>query len=155
MQKQTTIKKEVTCTGVGLHSGQKVTLKLKPTFADTGIIFERVDLPNNPKIKAVAENVTATVRATTLEQDGAKVFTIEHLMSALHVHKIDNCIVELNAEEPPVFLAAEPLDLPEETCSGVLIFWDVRLIFEVGFSLPPARFSAEIVCGSFLDKRPD
>lgn len=102
MQKQTTIKKEATCTGVGLHSGQKVTLKLKPTIADTGIVFERVDLPNSPKIKAIAENVTATVRATTLEQDGAKVFTIEHLMSALHVHKIDNCIVELNAEEPPV-----------------------------------------------------
>ena len=104
LQKQTTIANEVTCTGIGLHSGQDVMLKLKPAPVDSGIIFVRVDLPDKPQIKAKAENVTATVRSTTIESDGVKVFTIEHLMSALHVHKIDNCIVELNAEEPPVLM---------------------------------------------------
>ena len=104
MQRQTTIKKEVSCTGIGLHSGQQVSLRLKSAPVDSGIIFKRVDLPNSPQIQAVAANVTATVRATTLEQDGAKVFTIEHLMSALHVSKIDNCIIEMDAEEPPVLM---------------------------------------------------
>ena len=77
-------------------------MTLKPAEPNEGISFIRVDLDDNPKIKATADNVTATVRATTLSQGNAKVFTIEHLMSALHVHKIDNCIIELNAEEPPV-----------------------------------------------------
>lgn len=104
LQKQTTLKSEVTCTGIGLHSGQQVTMKLKSAPVDSGIIFKRVDLPNSPQILAAAENVTTTVRATTLEKNGAKVFTIEHLMSALHVQKIDNCIVELDAEEPPVMM---------------------------------------------------
>ena len=104
MQRQTTIKKEVSCAGVGLHSGQQVSLRIKSAPVDSGIIFKRVDLPNSPQIQATAANVTATVRATTLEQDGAKVFTIEHLMSALHVNRIDNCIIEMDAEEPPVLM---------------------------------------------------
>ena len=104
MQRQTTIKKELSCAGVGLHSGQQVSLRIKSAPVDSGIIFKRVDLPNSPQIQATAANVTATVRATTLEQDGAKVFTIEHLMSALHVSKIDNCIIEMDAEEPPVLM---------------------------------------------------
>ena len=99
---QTTIKNELTCLGVGLHSGRQVTMKLKPAPVNEGINFIRVDLNDSPRIKAIASNVTATVRATTLEQNGAKVFTIEHLMSALHVLKIDNCFIELDAEEPPV-----------------------------------------------------
>ena len=104
MQRQTTLKNEVSCAGIGLHSGQQVSLKLKSAPVDSGIIFKRVDLPNSPQIQATAANVTATVRATTLEQDGAKVFTIEHLMSAFHAAKIDNCIVEIDAEEPPVLM---------------------------------------------------
>ena len=104
MQRQTTLKNEVSCTGIGLHSGQQVSLKLKSAPVDSGIIFKRVDLPNSPQIQATAANVTATVRATTLEQDGAKVFTIEHLMSAFHAAKIDNCLIEIDAEEPPVLM---------------------------------------------------
>ena len=104
MQRQTTIRNEASCAGIGLHSGQQVSLKLKPAPVDSGIIFKRVDLPNSPQIQAIAANVTATIRATTLEQDGAKVFTVEHLMSALHAAKIDNCVIELDAEEPPVLM---------------------------------------------------
>ena len=102
MLHQTTIKREVTCFGVGLHSGRNVNMTLKPAPVDSGIIFVRIDLDGRPTIRAVADNVTATVRSTTLEENGVKVFTVEHLLSALHVRRIDNCIVELDAEEPPV-----------------------------------------------------
>ena len=102
MQKQKTLKNEVKISGIGLHSGVEVNLKIKPGEVDEGIIFVRKDLPDNPKIHAVAENVTSVLRATTIEENGIKVFTIEHLMSALNISGIDNCIVELDAEEPPV-----------------------------------------------------
>ncbi len=102
MQRQRTLKNKISCVGVGLHSGKKVRLAINPGEVDGGIIFLRTDLPSRPKIHATAENVTATLRATTLEENGAKVFTIEHLMSALNVCGVDNCEIELDAEEPPV-----------------------------------------------------
>ena len=102
MQRQRTLRNNISCVGVGLHSGKEVRLELKSADVDSGIIFLRTDLPNHPKIHATAANVTATLRATTLEESGAKVFTIEHLMSALNACGVDNCVVELDAEEPPV-----------------------------------------------------
>ncbi|MBR4153171.1 MAG: UDP-3-O-[Selenomonadaceae bacterium] len=102
MQRQRTLKKEISCAGVGLHSGKEVRLTLKPADVDSGIIFLRTDLPARPIIHATAANVTATLRATTLAENGAKVFTIEHLMSALNACNVDNCAIELDAEEPPV-----------------------------------------------------
>lgn len=102
MQKQKTLAHEVEINGIGLHSGAKVNLKIKPGEIDSGIIFVRKDLPGEPKISATADKVTSVLRATTIEENGVKVFTIEHLMSALNVFGIDNCIVELDAEEPPV-----------------------------------------------------
>ncbi len=102
MLKQRTLQNKVSCTGVGLHSGKEVRLELLPADVDSGIIFLRTDLPNRPTIHATADNVTATIRATTLSENGAKVFTIEHLMSALNVCGVDNCTVAMNAEEPPV-----------------------------------------------------
>ncbi|WP_337424607.1 UDP-3-O-acyl-N-acetylglucosamine deacetylase [Mitsuokella jalaludinii] len=101
MQKQRTLKTEISYTGIGLHSGREVHATLKPAPEDTGIVFVRTDLPGAPQIHAKAENVTSTLRATTVE-DGHKVFTIEHLMSAFHAHRIDNAYVELDSEEPPV-----------------------------------------------------
>lgn len=102
MQKQTTLAKEASYTGVGLHSGREVHMVMRPAEADTGLVFVRTDLPEQPEIHAVAENVTSTLRATTVEENGYKVFTIEHLMSALHVAGIDNCRIEMDSEEPPV-----------------------------------------------------
>ena len=102
MPKQRTIRNNVSCVGIGLHSGKEVRLELKPAAVDSGIIFLRTDLPTRPAIHATAANVTATLRATTLEENGAKVFTIEHLMSALNAWRIDNCTIEISAEEPPV-----------------------------------------------------
>ena len=102
LQKQRTLKTEISYTGIGLHSGREVHATLKPAPEDTGIVFVRTDLPGAPQIHAKAENVTSTLRATTVEEDGHKVFTIEHLMSAFHAHRIDNAYVEFDSEEPPV-----------------------------------------------------
>ncbi|WP_437436242.1 UDP-3-O-acyl-N-acetylglucosamine deacetylase [Mitsuokella multacida] len=102
MQKQRTLKTEVSYTGIGLHSGREVHATLKPAPEDTGIVFVRKDLSGEPQIHAKAQNVTSTLRATTVEENGNKVFTIEHLMSAFHAHRIDNAYVELDSEEPPV-----------------------------------------------------
>lgn len=101
MQQQT-LASAVSYAGVGLHSGKEVELTLHPAPADTGIVFVRTDVEGRPEIPAVALNVTSTLRATTLAMNGVQVFTIEHLMSALHGYGIDNCRIEINAEEPPV-----------------------------------------------------
>lgn len=98
---QTTLKNEIRYEGVGLHSGKLVSLAMRPGKPNSGIIFIRTDIEGKPKIKARASNVTATMRATTIEENGAKVFTIEHIMSALAGLKIDNCEILLNSEEPP------------------------------------------------------
>ena len=102
MPKQKTLKNSVGVSGKGLHSGVEVQMILKPAEIDSGIFFVRTDLAEKNKICAKAQNVTSTLRATTLEENGVKVFTIEHLMSALAACGIDNCAVEMNAEEPPV-----------------------------------------------------
>ena len=99
---QTTLNSEVSYTGVGLHSGVDVHMTLQPAPANTGIVFVRRDLPGMPRIEAKASNVTSTVRATTIEANGIKLFTIEHLMSAFNAMGIDNCLVLIDAEEPPV-----------------------------------------------------
>ena len=99
---QTTIASEAEYTGVGLHSGKEVHMRLQPAEADTGIVFVREDLPGAPEVAAVAKNVTSTLRATTIEDNGIKMFTIEHLMSAFHAQQIDNCRFVIDAEEPPV-----------------------------------------------------
>ena len=102
MNRQKTIAREVEYSGIGLHSGAEVKMKLRPAPVDTGIVFIRTDLPNKPRIKAIASNVTSTLRATTIGDGEIKVFTIEHLMSALFASDIDNCYIELDNEEPPV-----------------------------------------------------
>lgn len=102
MQYQTTIAKNATYTGIGLHSGCEVTVTIKPAPANTGIVFVRVDLPGCPQVAAISDNVTATMRATTLENGEAKVFTVEHLLAACNAMQLDNCYIEMNAPEPPV-----------------------------------------------------
>jgi len=99
---QTTVRKTVTYTGIGLHSGRNVTITLNPAGVNTGIIFARTDLPGAPQVAAVAGNVTNAMRATTLESGQAKVFTVEHLLATFSAMGIDNCLVEINSVEPPV-----------------------------------------------------
>ena len=102
IEKQHTLKQAASCGGIGLHSGKLVEMTLRPAPVDTGIVFVRTDLEGHPQVHAVASNITATTRATTLTENGASVTTIEHLMAALAILKIDNCYVEMSAAEPPV-----------------------------------------------------
>ncbi len=102
MLKQRTLKKQVSATGVGLHNGEKVTLTLKPAAIDSGIVFVRVDLPGAPTIQATPDAVTDTRMCSALEHNGARVATVEHLMSALAGLGVDNIIVEVTASEIPI-----------------------------------------------------
>jgi UDP-3-O-[3-hydroxymyristoyl] N-acetylglucosamine deacetylase len=102
MLKQRTLKNSIRATGVGLHTGKKVLMVLRPAPADSGIRFIRTDLDVPAVIPARAENVGETTLGTTLEQDGVKVSTIEHLLSALAGLGIDNAIIELSTGEVPI-----------------------------------------------------
>ena len=102
MLKQRTLQKEVKTIGVGVHSGTKVTLTLRPAPVDTGIIFTRVDLQPPVVFPATALNIGDTKMASTLTKDGAKVSTVEHLLSACAGLGIDNVYIDVSAEEIPI-----------------------------------------------------
>jgi UDP-3-O-[3-hydroxymyristoyl] N-acetylglucosamine deacetylase len=102
MLKQRTLKSLVRATGVGLHSGVKVTLVLRPAAVDTGVVFRRVDLVPPVDLRADAFAVGDTRMASCLERDGVKVATVEHLMSALAGLGIDNVYVDVDAAEMPI-----------------------------------------------------
>jgi UDP-3-O-[3-hydroxymyristoyl] N-acetylglucosamine deacetylase/3-hydroxyacyl-[acyl-carrier-protein] dehydratase len=102
IEKQTTISKEVSLSGKGLHSGKTVTMTFKPSRPGQGVIFKRTDLDNQPEIKAVAENVSTTARGTTIQKGDALVMTIEHVCAALAGLKIDNVLIELDGPEVPI-----------------------------------------------------
>jgi UDP-3-O-[3-hydroxymyristoyl] N-acetylglucosamine deacetylase/3-hydroxyacyl-[acyl-carrier-protein] dehydratase len=99
---QHTLKEEVTISGAGIHTGQSVTMRLRPAEANTGINFQRVDLPGTTVVKADVDNVVETNRSTTIEANNAKVGTIEHLMAALTGMQIDNAHIEIDGEEVPI-----------------------------------------------------
>jgi UDP-3-O-[3-hydroxymyristoyl] N-acetylglucosamine deacetylase len=99
---QRTLKNVIRATGVGLHTGEKVYLTLRPAAPDTGIIFRRVDLEPPVEIRACAENVGDTRLSSTLVQGGARVSTVEHLLSALAGLGIDNAYVDVSAAEVPI-----------------------------------------------------
>ena len=102
MIKQRTLKNTIRATGVGLHSGEKVYLTLKPAPVDTGIVFRRADLAPVVEIPARAANVGETTMSTTLVNGDVKVDTVEHLLSAMAGLGIDNAYVELSASEVPI-----------------------------------------------------
>jgi len=102
MIKQRTLQNTIRATGVGLHSGEKVYLTLRPATPNTGIVFVRTDLDPVVHIPAHAESVTDTNLCTALSKDGVKVATVEHLMSAFAGLGIDNAYVELSAPEVPI-----------------------------------------------------
>ena len=101
MTTQRTLRRSVSCSGIGLHSGRKVTLRLKPAPADHGIRFKRLDL-DGLEVPAVADRIAAISYATGLAQDAASVGTVEHLLAALVGLGIDNVSVELNQAEVPI-----------------------------------------------------
>lgn len=99
---QCTIRATGSLEGIGLHTGESVSLTLHPAPADHGIRFRRVDLAGAPEIKADVSQVVSTIRGTTLRQGDAIVHTVEHLMSALYGMGIDNCLIELDGPEVPI-----------------------------------------------------
>ena len=102
MLQQRTLKSLTRAVGVGLHSGQRVEITLRPAQVDTGIVFRRVDLPQPVDIPVSAQSVTDTRLASTLGQGDAKVHTVEHLMSACSGLGLDNLYVDITAEEVPI-----------------------------------------------------
>lgn len=102
MDQQHSIKHEVSISGIGLHTGQEVTLTFKPAPINHGISFKRIDLEGYPIIEADVKYVTETDRGTTLDKKGVKLQTIEHVLAACAGLKLDNLLIELNGEEPPI-----------------------------------------------------
>lgn len=102
MENQRTINKPVSFTGIGLHTGNNTTITFNPAPANTGFVFVRKDLEPNVEIPALVDYVVDLSRGTTLGKDGVLVHTVEHVLAALVGLKIDNCRIELSANEPPV-----------------------------------------------------
>src|SRR6266699_7144631 len=99
---QHTVAKTATLTGVSLHTGEKVVLRLQPAPPDSGIKFKRKDLQDEPTIDARIENVITVERATTIGEGPVRVHTVEHVLAALWAMGVDNAIVEMDANEPPI-----------------------------------------------------
>tara|TARA_B100000963_G_C22578727_1_gene649796 strand:+ start:99 stop:1019 length:921 start_codon:yes stop_codon:yes gene_type:complete len=119
---QKTIKKNVSFSGIALHSGLNVNVCIKPAQPDFGIVFKRVDLKNNNLVYPNFMNVTNTLLNTTIENEfGAKVSTIEHLMGALFGLGIDNALVEIDNEEVPILDGSAKIFIKKILSSGVEI----------------------------------
>src|SRR4026207_1898644 len=99
---QPTVGKGAGFAGTALHTGDKVTLKLHPAPVDHGIKFKRKDLQDEPTIDAKIENLKTVERATTIGEGSVRVHTVEHILSALSAMGVDNAIVEMDANEPPI-----------------------------------------------------
>ncbi len=100
--KQRTLAREVSIKGSALHTGDAVTLTMKPAAANTGVVFKRTDLSGAPELRPRVDQVTDLVRATTIQSGHAKIHTVEHVLSALHGCGIDNIVIEMDASEPPI-----------------------------------------------------
>lgn len=101
-EKQRTLKASIKLSGVGLHTGEKVNLELCPAPDNHGYKFQRIDLEGQPQVKADADLVVATDRGTTLEQNGARVYTTEHVLAALYGMQVDNALIKIDGPEIPI-----------------------------------------------------
>lgn len=101
-RKQRTLQKPVTMSGIGVHTGQEVTMTFVPATEGTGIVFRRTDLPNQPLIPACIDSVCDTARSTTIGVGNVKVHTVEHVLAAIHAFEIDNLYIEVSNLEPPI-----------------------------------------------------
>ena len=103
MLKQKTLKDSFSLSGKGLHTGLDLTVTFNPAPDNHGYKIQRIDLEGQPTIDAVADNVTETTRGTVLSKNGVKVSTVEHGMAALYALGIDNCLIQVNGPEFPIF----------------------------------------------------
>ena len=102
MLNQQTLNRSASFSGIGLHSGNRVNMTILPAPANSGVRFRRVDLEGKPEIEARVENVSETNRSTTIAKGNVKIHTVEHVLAALAGYGIDNAIIELDANEPPI-----------------------------------------------------
>lgn len=100
--RQTTLKRPVSVSGIALHTGERIHMRVLPADADQGIVFCRTDLPDQPKVRASLEHVTDTRRATTICDRRTQVHTTEHLLAALFALGVDNAEIQMDGAEPPV-----------------------------------------------------
>ncbi len=129
--KQKTIKKSITVSGVGLHTGKKCTLTFHPAPENHGYKFRRVDIEGQPIIDADVDNVVDTARGTTLEQNGAKIYTTEHVLSAVVGSDIDNIMIDMDAPEVPIMDgSAAPFIIALEE-AGIVDQSAERYVFEL------------------------
>src|ERR1051325_4461786 len=128
---QQTLARSATVSGTSLHTGEKVTLKLVPAPVDFGIKFRRKDLEEDPTIDATIANLKTVERATTIGEGSMRVHTVEHVLSSLSAMGIDNAIIEMDANEPPIGdgSALPYVDLIKK--AGVVAHEAPRRIFEV------------------------
>ena len=101
-EKQRTVKKTMSFSGKGLHTGAESVLTIKPAPENHGYVFKRVDIEGQPEVKAIVENVVDTSRSTVIEANGARVGTVEHVLSALYGLGVDNALIEINTVETPI-----------------------------------------------------
>ncbi len=129
--KQKTIQEEISLVGVGLHTGKKVNITFKPAPENSGFIFVRTDLEGEPHIEANANYVTSTQRGTNLEKNGVVVNTSEHVLAAVVGCDIDNIIMEIDSQEPPILDGSSKFFVEALEKSGVIEQNAVREIYEV------------------------
>ena len=101
-ERQKTIKQDVSISGTGLHTGQKGTLTFHPAEVNHGIKFRRIDLEGAPIVDAKVENVVDTSRGTTIAHNGVRVYTVEHILASLRGAGVDNVMIDIDCEEPPI-----------------------------------------------------
>ena len=102
LERQQTIKQDVSICGTGLHTGQKGALTFHPAPENHGIKFRRVDVDGQPVVDAKVENVVDTSRGTTIAQNGVRVYTVEHILASLRGAGVDNVLIDIDCEEPPI-----------------------------------------------------
>ena len=129
--KQRTLKQEVKFQGVGLHTGEIVNMTVKPAPANHGYKFQRIDLEKKPIIKADPDNVVSTERGTTLEQNGGKVYTTEHILAAIYGLEIDNALIEVDAPEIPIMDGSSKLFVEGLEKAGIVEQNADRIYFEL------------------------
>ncbi|MEN9988144.1 MAG: hypothetical protein RLZZ585_1183 [Bacteroidota bacterium] len=135
-EKQRTLKESIVFNGVGLHTGEAVTMEICPAADNHGYKFQRVDLENQPVIKADVDYVVATDRGTTLEQHGARVYTTEHVLAALYACQVDNALIKINGPEIPIMDGSAILFVNEIERVGFEDQTSDRDYFELNENIP-------------------
>ena len=130
-EKQKTIKSAISISGVGLHTGKEVTLTFKPAPEDYGYKFRRVDINSSVLVDADADHVVDTSRGTSIEQDGVRIDTIEHVLAALAGLEIDNVTVELDQSETPILDGSARIYVEKLLKAGIVEQKALKKYYEV------------------------